>query len=81
MQPKKMRMVSERLYFTCWHFYDPEKDLGATLAAGLFVQQPTTCVLVATWYVIANFSLVRLLTVLPGRSGGPEQQSCVLCLL
>ena len=40
-------MVSGRLYFTCWHFYDPGKDLGATVIVDQFVQQPTTIVLVA----------------------------------
>ena len=44
------------VFFTCWHFYDPEKDLGAALAAGLFVQQPTAFVLVAKWYVVAFWS-------------------------
>ena len=53
MLPKKTRTVSERLYFTCWHFCDPEKNLGAALAAGLFVQQPSTFVLVAKCYVVA----------------------------
>ena len=60
MQPKKTRTVSEHLYFTCWHFYDPEKDLGAALAAGLFVQQPTAFVLVATWFVVAFWSRTNL---------------------
>ena len=44
VQPKKTRTVSEHLYFACWHFYDPEKELGAALAAGLFVQQPAAFV-------------------------------------
>ena len=50
----------KRFYFTCWHFYDPEKDLGATLAVGLFVQQPTAFILVATWYVVAFWSRTKM---------------------
>ena len=60
MQPKNTRTVSEHLYFTCWHFYDPGKDLGAALAAGIFVQQPTAFVLVATWYVVAFWSRTKM---------------------
>ena len=41
------------LVFACWHFYDPEKGLGAALAAGLFVQQLTAFVLITMWYVVA----------------------------
>ena len=59
MQPKKTRTVSENLYFTCWHFYEPEKDLGAVLAAGLFVQQSTAFVLATMWShtkMVRNFT-------------------------
>ena len=68
MLPKKTRTVSERLYFTCWHFCDPEKDLGAALAAGLFVQQPTAFVLVATWYVVAFWSHTKMVRNFAKRS-------------
>ena len=61
-------MVSERLYFTCWHFCDPEKNLGATLAAGLFVQQPTAFILVTTWYVVAFWSHTKMVCNFAKRS-------------
>ena len=60
MKPKKTSTVSERLYFTCRLFYDPEKDLGAALAAGLFVQQATAFVFVTTWYVVAFWSRTKI---------------------
>ena len=68
MLPKKTRTVSERLYFTCWHFCDPEKNLGAALAAGLFVQQPTAFVLVAMWYVVAFWSHTKMVRNFAKRS-------------
>ena len=68
MQPKKTRTVSKRLYFTCWHFCDPEKNLGAALAAGLFVQQPTAFFLVATWYVVAFWSHTKMVRNFAKRS-------------
>ena len=68
MQPKKTKTVSECLYFACWHFYDPEKDLGATPVAGLFVQQPTAFVLVATWYMVAFWSCTKIVRNFAKRS-------------
>ena len=64
MQPKKTRTVSERLYFTCWHFCDPEKNLGAALAAG----QPAAFVLVAMWYVVAFWSHTKMVRNFAKRS-------------
>ena len=63
-----MRTVSERLYFICWHFSDPEKNLGATVAAVIFVQQPTAFVLVATWYVVAFWSHTKMVRNFAKRS-------------
>ena len=60
--------VSERLYFTCWHFCDPEKNLGAALAAGLFVQRLTAFVLVATWYMVAFWSHAKMVRNFAKRS-------------
>ena len=65
---EETRTVSERLYFTCWHFCDPEKNLGAALAAGLFLQQLTAFVLVATWYVVAFWSHTKMLRNFAKRS-------------
>ena len=56
------------LVFYLLAFYDPEKDLGTAVAAGLFVQQPTAFVLVATWYVVAFWSYTKMVRNFAKRS-------------
>ena len=63
-----MTTVSERLYFTCWHFCYPEKGLGAAPLPGLFVQQLNAFVLDATWYVVVFWSHTKVVHNLVKRS-------------